>query len=114
MISAPMEKGWTVIGMDENRDRSCYTCFHRHACVGMMEAQGLADYVSLGAQSAERCPDYIYSGDVAMVRHGRWVKGNGYVECSECHTMGSQHWKCCPVCTARMDLEDLLRWGMNI
>lgn len=52
MISAPTEKERTVAGMAENRDRSCYTCFHRNACAGMMEAQGLADYVSLGAQSA--------------------------------------------------------------
>ena len=45
------------------------------------------------------------SADVAPVRHGRWIQGNGYVECSECNTQGSPHWKCCPVCTARMDLE---------
>ena len=45
------------------------------------------------------------SAAVALVRHGRWIQGKGYVECSECHTMGSPHWKCCPVCTARMDLE---------
>ena len=45
------------------------------------------------------------AADVEPVRHGRWIQGNGYVECSECNTIGSPHWKCCPVCTAMMDLE---------
>jgi len=38
---------------------------------------------------------------------GRWIqhnKGhNNWVECSECNTVGSPFWKCCPVCTAMMD-----------
>ena len=46
------------------------------------------------------------AADVSPVRHGRWIQGNGYVECSECNTIGSPHWKCCPVCTAMMDLEE--------
>ena len=45
------------------------------------------------------------AADVVPIRHGRWIQGNGYVECSECNTIGSPHWKCCPVCTAMMDLE---------
>ena len=47
----------------------------------------------------------VPSDDVSPVLHGRWVQGNGHVECSECNTIGSPHWKCCPVCTAMMDLE---------
>ena len=47
--------------------------------------------------------------DVAPVRHGRWIvrnKGmNNWVDCSECGTAGSHHWKRCPVCEAKMDLE---------
>lgn len=57
--------------MAENKERSCYTCFHRPACAGMMEAKELADYVSLGPQSSGRCPDYIYSGDVSAVP--QWI-----------------------------------------
>lgn len=35
---------------------------------------------------------------------GRWIThNNGITECSECHTLGSPQWKCCPVCTAMMD-----------
>ena len=56
--------------------------------------------------------DYIDSepaADVAPVRHGRWIvrnKGmNNWVDCSECGTIGSTHWKCCPVCETKMDLE---------
>lgn len=44
---------------------------------------------------------------------GRWVThtvGHGkyadnYVECSECKTVGSPRWKCCPVCEAKMEGE---------
>jgi len=36
--------------------------------------------------------------------HGHWMThNNGTTECSECHTLGSPQWKCCPVCTAMMD-----------
>lgn len=36
--------------------------------------------------------------------HGHWMThNNGMTECSECHTLGSPQWKCCPVCTAMMD-----------
>lgn len=50
------------------------------------------------------------AADVAPVRHGRWIvrnKGmNNWVDCSECGTIGSPHWKCCPVCEAKMDGAD--------
>lgn len=47
------------------------------------------------------------------VKHGRWKRIGGigklsgkrvweYV-CSECKTLGSPQWKCCPVCEAKMD-----------
>lgn len=35
------------------------------------------------------------------VGHGKYA--NNYVECSECHTVGSPRWKCCPVCEAKME-----------
>ena len=48
--------------------------------------------------------------DVAPVRHGRWlpqvVLGQKAWDCSECKTLGSPHWKWCPVCGCKMDLED--------
>jgi len=38
---------------------------------------------------------------------GRWIQHNkendNWVECSECNTVGSPFWKCCPVCTAMMN-----------
>ena len=47
--------------------------------------------------------------DVAPVRHGRWlpqvVLGQKAWDCSECKTLGSPHWKWCPICGCRMDLE---------
>lgn len=49
--------------------------------------------------------------DAVPVIRGRWVKRgiapNVFFECSECYTVGSPSWKCCPLCTARMDLEDV-------
>lgn len=45
------------------------------------------------------------------VRHGRWItrnKGmNNWVDCSECGTIGSLHWRRCPVCEAKMDVPDI-------
>ena len=50
------------------------------------------------------------AADVTPVRHGRWlpqvVLGQKAWDCSECKTLGSPHWKWCPVCGCKMDLED--------
>ena len=47
------------------------------------------------------------AADVEEVKHGHWIKQNIYGEqawyCSECKTLGSPHWKRCPVCEAKMD-----------
>ena len=49
------------------------------------------------------------AADVATVQHGRWlpqvVLGQKAWDCSECKTLGSPHWKWCPVCGCKMDLE---------
>ena len=38
---------------------------------------------------------------------GRWLlrsKGRtGWVECSNCNTVGHPYWKCCPVCESKME-----------
>ena len=53
------------------------------------------------------CICYMDAADVAPVRHGRWlpqvVLGQKAWDCSECKTLGSPHWKWCPVCGAMMD-----------
>ena len=47
---------------------------------------------------------------VAPVRHGQWlpqiVLGEKAWDCSECKTLGSPHWKWCPMCGCRMDGEE--------
>ena len=52
----------------------------------------------------------IQAADVIPVRHGRWlpqvVLRQKAWDCSECKTLGSPHWKWCPVCGCMMDLED--------
>lgn len=51
--------------------------------------------------------DAAPAADAIPVIHGRWItrnKGqNNWAECSECDTVGSPFWKCCPVCVAMMD-----------
>ena len=41
------------------------------------------------------------------VKYGRWLPqtllGQRVWDCSECATLGSPHWKRCPVCEAKMD-----------
>lgn len=53
--------------------------------------------------------DDIPPADVEPVKHGRWlpqiVLGQKAWDCSECKTLGSPHWKRCPVCEAKMDGE---------
>ena len=46
--------------------------------------------------------------EVAEVRHAMWLQqvvlGQKAWDCSECKTLGSPHWKWCPVCGCKMDL----------
>ena len=66
--------------------------------------------IDLSGEKFEAAIRKIPAADVAPVRRGRWIvrnKGmNNWVDCSECGTIGSPHWKCCPVCEVKMDLED--------
>ena len=67
------------------------------------------EQVGYSREDAADCIRYIDAADVAPVRHGRWllqvVLGQKAWDCSECKTLGSPHWKWCPVCGCRMDLE---------
>ena len=50
--------------------------------------------------------------EVERVHYGHWVPRHSgltenWVDCSECGTVGSPHWKRCPVCEAKMDLQDV-------
>ena len=62
-----------------------------------------------GLDRAQRAILNAPAADVAPVRHGRWlpqvVLGEKAWDCSECKTLGSPHWKWCPVCGTLMDLE---------
>ena len=72
----------------------------------------LNDYpeqVSYSREDAADCIRYMDAAEVAPVRHGRWlpqvVLCQKAWDCSECKTLGSPHWKWCPVCGCKMDLE---------
>ena len=47
------------------------------------------------------------AADVEEVKHGHWIEQTAprwkTWYCSECKTLGSPHWKRCPVCEAKMD-----------
>ena len=66
--------------------------------------------IDLSGEKFEAAILKIQAADVAPVRHGRWlpqvVLGQKAWDCSECKTLGSPHWKWCPVCGRKMDLED--------
>ena len=48
----------------------------------------------------------LMPSDLEIVKHGRWIEqtisGEQTWCCSECKTLGSPHWKRCPVCEAKM------------
>ena len=60
-----------------------------------------------GCEYDTKLIDEIPAADVSTVRHGQWlpqvVLGQKAWDCSECKTLGSPHWKWCPVCGAKMD-----------
>ena len=65
--------------------------------------------IDLSGEKFEDAILKIPAADVAPVVHGRWlpqvVLGQKAWDCSECKTLGSPHWKWCPVCGCKMDLE---------
>ena len=67
------------------------------------------EQVSYSREDAADCIRYMDAANVAPVRHARWlpqvVLGQKAWDCSECKTLGSPHWKWCPVCGCKMDLE---------
>ena len=86
--------------------------------------EGMKEYIERAALKRELAPyeendfsqqmdvilaivDAQPTADVAPVRHGRWlpqiVLGKKAWDCSECKTLGSPHWKWCPMCGAMMD-----------
>lgn len=48
----------------------------------------------------------LMPADVVEVKHGHWIEQTAprwkTWYCSECKTLGSPHWKRCPVCEAKM------------
>lgn len=58
--------------------------------------------------SAISCVEACDTIEEEPAKHGRWLPqvllGARVWDCSECKTMGSPHWKRCPVCEAKMDL----------
>lgn len=57
-------------------------------------------------EMAETIADHLISHGETIPAQGRLVKHNylGHEQwtCSECQTLVSPQWKCCPVCEARM------------
>ena len=64
------------------------------------------DYYLLMQKIARHCVDGKPAADVAEVRHGRWIKHEGYDECELCHAKTIYGGNYCPECGTRMDKED--------
>lgn len=70
----------------------CNNCIHKAVC---------SKFAATGGHVRE-CEHFKED------RRGRWVPMfnakslDNWVECSECQTVGSPSWKCCPVCEAVM------------
>lgn len=43
---------------------------------------------------------------IVQEHHAKWIDQHGYTACSNCGTHGYKPWKRCPVCEAKMDLEE--------
>ena len=87
-----------------DEEETCKDCLHVEACDAWVRhgATLYEDY----HYSVEGCPFHT-TADVEEVKHGFWVPqillGEKVWDCSECKTLGSPHWKRCPVCEAKMD-----------
>lgn len=75
-----------------DRDAVCSDCKNQKVCVDKSVCP------------VGRAP----AADVEVVKRGRWLPqvllGQRVVDCSECKTLGSPHWKRCPVCEAKMEV----------
>lgn len=90
-----------------SNEKLCCFCVHAdtNRRIGFLirckKKHGYVDY----RYSVEGCP--FYTADVEEVKHGHWIEqtisGEQTWCCSECKTLGSPHWKRCPVCEAKMD-----------
>lgn len=78
-------------------------------------------YENLDSCHAARYADLLIANGVTFAtdindsgKHGHWIihssgrgeYANNWAECSECHVCGSPQWKVCPVCEAKMDMEE--------
>ena len=81
---------------------SCVECLHYNVCYKKPIRNVDTELVMIGD-----CSDYKPTSDVEIVKHGKWlpqiVVGVKAWDCSECKTLGSPHWKRCPICEAKMD-----------
>jgi hypothetical protein len=79
------------------RDNTCKSCIHNNICLFQVNTPNIT-----------KCPNFKHTADVVEVKRGQWLDRIWVGQeklwfCSECDTMGSPQWKCCPVCTAFMD-----------
>ena len=71
-----------------------------------MSEHDIVDELDREIDDEEALYDAIERLDVEVVKHGRWIEqtisGEQTWCCSACKTLGSPHWKRCPVCEAKM------------
>lgn len=68
-----------------------------------LENLGVSDYIINTIKDENHFP----TAKVEKVKYGKWLPqillGQKVWDCSECKTLGSPHWKRCPICEAKMD-----------
>ena len=108
-------KGVEIDSVREKLIELLITMEDKEGCyiIGTMLARMIADHLTANgvtvATDNNVCDRMSPTADnmSTVQKHGRWIshnKGwNNWVECSECNTVGSPFWKCCPVCEAKMD-----------
>lgn len=70
-----------------------------------IETETLSEWVNAWQEAALSALRPVSREQVEKVWHGRWIKHEGYDECSECHAKSIFGYNYCPNCGARMDKE---------
>ena len=70
-----------------------------------IETETLSEWVNAWQEAAISALRSVSREQVEKVRHGRWIKHEGYDECSECHAKSIFGYNYCHNCGARMDKE---------
>jgi hypothetical protein len=88
----------------EERDAIPTTVVERYS-LGVPTPNNHGNSMRGGIRIALRCMEQTPTIDAEPVKHGRWIKHEGYDECNLCHTKTMFGHNYCPNCGAKMEVE---------